>query len=315
MQQANTDEIGDEAAGWVVRMDSSSWSDSDEAELQSWLSGDVRRRGELLRAQAAWMTLDPVTEEKQARWRPAVAMPRRSVLAGAGAALAASIVGGIIWTNSATAYSTAIGEILRVPLNDGSTATINSDSEIRVKFKAAERGVELEKGEVWFQVAKDAERPFVVTAGQVVAKAVGTAFSVRRREQGADVLVTEGVVEVWAAQADGHRIKLLAGQSAFVGDNAAIQVAAGGPVAIDRALAWRSGSIDLAGETLADAIETFNRYNSRKLILVDQHLAHERFDGVFHTNDPEGFALVVRGSLNVPIDRSDPAFIRIGRPR
>jgi transmembrane sensor len=315
MQYGSTDEIGDNAAHWVVRMDAGTWTNADETELQAWFAEDVRHRGELLRAQAAWMTLDPVAEEAHGRWRPTVAMPRRFFLAGAGGALAASIISGIVWSSAATAYSTDIGEIRRVPLSDGSTATINSDSEIRVKFKATERSVRLQRGEAWFQVAKDAHRPFVVKAGQVVAQAVGTAFSVRRRDQGADILVTEGVVEVWAAQADGHRVRLLAGQSAFVRDNAAIHVKTGGPAALERALAWRDGSIDLAGETLAEAIDTFNRYNTRKLVLADPRLARERFDGVFHTNDPEGFALVVRGSLDVPVDRSDPSFIRIGRPR
>jgi transmembrane sensor len=315
MRHQESDEIGDEAASWVIRMDTDEWSDTDEAELQAWLSADGRRRGALLQAQAVWMTLDPVAEKGNTGWRPAVAVPRRSILAGAGAALAATIIGGVIWTNSPTAYSTDIGEIRRVPLSDGSTATINSDSDIEVTFRATERGVKVARGEAWFQVAKDARRPFVVKAGQVVAQAVGTAFSVRRRDDGADVFVTEGVVEVWAAQADGHRARLVAGQSAFIGDNAAIQVTAGGTTAVERALAWRSGSIDLAGETLAEAIDTFNRYNRRKLVLADPRLGRERFDGVFHTNDPEGFALVVRSSLDVPVDRSDPAFIRIGRPR
>jgi transmembrane sensor len=314
MRNATTDEVGNEAARWAVRMEADTWLEEDEAELQSWLGADARRSGELLFAQAAWMTLDPSVEEAPVRRRPHVTMPRRSVLAGLGSAVAASVISGIVWSNAATAYSTDIGEIRRVPLSDGSIVTINSDSEVRVTFKASQRDVRIAKGEAWFQVAKDAQRPFVVTAGEVVAKAVGTAFSVRRKDQGADILVTEGAVEVWAAQADGHRVRIGAGQSAFVSDNSAIQVTTQGPM-IERALLWRSGSIDLAGDTLAQAIETFNRYNRRKLVLVDQRLAGERFDGVFHTNDPEGFAMIVRGSLDVPVDRSDPTVIRIGRRR
>jgi transmembrane sensor len=214
--------------------------------------------------------------------------------------------------NSGTTYRTELGEIRRVPLSDGSTALINSDSEVRVKLAERRRNVRLANGEAWFRVAKDPHRPFVVQAGQIVVQAVGTAFSVRRRDQGADVIVTEGVVEVWAAPADGYKTRLEAGQRAFIGDNAAVHLAKESTASVERALAWRVGSIDLAGETLAMAVEDFNRYNHRKLILLDQRLANEQFDGTFRTDDPEGFAASVGRSFGVPVYAQDPGEIRIG---
>jgi transmembrane sensor len=81
---------------------------------------------------------------------------------------------------------------------------------------------------------------------------------------------------------------------------------------VDRALAWRNGKIHLAGSSLAEAVAEFNRYNGRKLVLADQDLAGERFDGVFRTDDPEGFAKAVKESLGVPIDLGQSE-LRIGR--
>jgi transmembrane sensor len=52
-------------------------------------------------------------------------------------------------------------------------------------MKPGLRQVKLDRGEAWFQVAKDPQRPFVVESGPVRVRAVGTAFSVRRREGGA----------------------------------------------------------------------------------------------------------------------------------
>src|SRR3546814_2061558 len=97
-----------------------------------------------------------------------------------------------------TSYATSVGEIRRVPLADGSIAAINTASAIDVKLDDAARHVRVVEGEAWFQVARDKQRPFVVAAGRARVRAVGTAFSVRRRAGGADVLVTEGEVEVWA---------------------------------------------------------------------------------------------------------------------
>ena len=55
-------------------------------------------------------------------------------------------------------------------------AAINTDTTLDVRFQKTERAVKLDRGEAWFQVAKDRARPFVVAAGGIRVQAVGTAF-------------------------------------------------------------------------------------------------------------------------------------------
>jgi transmembrane sensor len=183
-----------------------------------------------------------------------------------------------------------------------------------VDLQKSVRLVRIERGEAWFQVAKDADRPFLVEAGRVRVQAVGTAFSVRRVEDGVEVLVTEGVVEAWAQGAEGQTIRIAAGARAFVGENAAVKRGPPEVSGVDRALAWRNGKIDLVGQPLSEAVAEFNRYNRRQLIIADPRLANEQFDGVFRTDDPAGFANMIHTSLDVPIDMSSPEQILIGRP-
>ena len=301
-----------EAATWVARMDGGAWDRDSEAELQSWLDADPRHRGALLRAQAAWMTLNQSRRAtRTAKVQKLPLLHRRSLLAGA-AALAASVAGGLIWFSGGERYATEVGEIRRVPLSDGSVAAINTASTLVVDFTVRGRDVKLEHGEAWFEVARNPARPFLVSAGPVRVRAVGTAFSVRRREGGADVLVTEGVVEAWTDGARDKAIRLAAGERAFLAGNASIKREAAPPSAVDRALAWRDGKIDLVGEPLGEAVAEINRYNRRRIRITDPSIAEERFDGVFRTDDPEGFALAVKQSLGVPVDVSDPSEIRIG---
>jgi len=316
MTDRRAGDIDAEAARYVARMDGDDWSDANEDELDAWLARDPRHPGALLRAQAAWMTLDrPFAAHAASRDRaaPAPRFSRRGLLAGGGAAIAASIAG-VALLSGGTSYATAVGEIRRVPLGDGSIAAINTASAIEVRLAETGRDVRLDRGEAWFQVASDSNRPFVVAAGRARIRAVGTAFSVRRGDRGAHVLVTEGVVEVWADGAEGHRVRLAAGSRAFVADDAAIAETPAAPSAIDRALAWRNGKIDLAGDRLDAAAAEFNRYNRRRIVVGDPAIAGERFDGVFRTDDPEGFAKAVEVSLGVPVDLSDPTQIRIGTP-
>ena len=322
MSEATQQADADAAARWVARMDADAWSEADAAELERWLAEDPRRNGLLLRTQALWQApqigaqLDVGTpgaqEEGVHAGRPSP-WRRRGVLGGLVAASAAGIVGALLFPGRGVAYVTKVGEIRRVPLVDGSVMTINSGSALQVRMATQAREVELAEGEAWFEVAKDATRPFVVASGKVRAQAIGTAFSVRRRDNGVEVLVTEGVVETWSEEDQGQRVRLSAGQSARINDRAIVHYETTKASAVDRALAWRSGMIDLNGTTLADAADEFNRYNERQIVIADPDAAGERFDGLFRINDPEGFAGAVRDALDLSVNTDDPRFIRIQR--
>ena len=304
-------QIQDEANHWAARMDGADWNIELEAELSTWLDTDRRHRGALLRAQAAWAMLDlDLAAAPRLSSRNPLRMDRRWMIGGgAAAAVVASIGAGVIWTGRIVKYETATGEIRRLPLKDGSTAVINTGSRVDVKFEPNVRHLVVSRGQAWFDVAKDPNRPFVVEAGKIRVQAMGTAFSVFRREGGADIVVSEGIVKVWSEEAPTASVEISAGSGAFVANDAAVRFH---DDPVDQSLAWRSGEIELSATALGQAISEFNRYNQRRLILDDLSLSDRQFDGVFRANDPVGFATVVGSTLRVPVDLSDPNVIRIG---
>ncbi|RZF65430.1 DUF4880 domain-containing protein [Sphingomonas populi] len=326
MSRPSLTDMRDEANAWVARMDQGNWSPTDEARLQDWLAVDPSRHGALLQAQAMWTMLRP-TAEPPARHNdvPDLGAPntdgirsrrlpsRRAVIAGGGTALAASLVGGTVLLRPRTVLRTDLGEIRHVPLDDGSIASLNTGSEVDVMFRRNRRDIRLTQGEAWFQVAKNRARPFLVESGPIRVLAVGTAFSVRRREAGADVVVTEGVVEIWSEDVSAKRTRLVEGQSVFMADTAQVHDIAVATTSSDHTLAWRSGRIELVDEPLADAISEFNRYNRRRLVLLDPQIAGKRLDGFFRTDDIDGFARAVNASFDVPVDFSRADEIRIGQ--
>lgn len=298
------------ATEWVARLDRCEPDSRESAELEQWLAQDARHAGAFLRAQAMWKSLDrvqilhrPGGDSVPLAWYQTVsrrAMLRNAAIAG-GAGLAAAAAAGIAFLRTGqNQIATPVGEIRRVPLLDGSLAAVNTDSELIIDFKSDLREVTLQKGEVWFDVAKDRKRPFVVTTGDVRVRAVGTAFSVRKREDGADVLVTEGVVETWSAGGESEKRLVMAGSRVFVSDIAGPSGVVPASAQIDRTLAWREGEIALDGETLTDAAAEFNRYNERKLT-VDPSLTNERLVGWFHTNEPDTFARAAATVLKLKV--------------
>jgi transmembrane sensor len=312
-------EIDEEAADWAARVDAHGLDVEHDPQVQAWLSGDARRAGALLRAQAAISFLD--RGRALANVAPAVEAVvterpnRRGLIVGAGAAAAAALVGGVgLWTARPQRLDTRLGEIRRVPLADGSLVAINTKTALEVAMKPKSRHVVLKEGEAWFQVAKDPERPFVVAAGPVRVRAVGTAFSVRRGDEagaGVDVMVTEGVVETWIEGEQAPRRRLSAG-SRIILASAVSPTVAESPSEIERSLAWRNGEIALDGESLEQAARLFNRYNSRQIVIEDPTLAQERFVGLFQTNEPESFAAAVAATLDAVVS-DDARSIRISR--
>lgn len=302
------------AADWVARIDREGRHAALLHELNLWLSEDARREGALLRAEAAWAMLGsamcstsviaPQVEEPDDAGQRWWQRPKAWVTTGLAAAFVVTISLSTLGGQPDIRYATAVGEVRRVPLADGSIASINSDADVAITVGSDRRTAEIRRGEAWFQVARDKRRPFTVHAGRVRVQAVGTAFAVHRLATGAEILVTEGVVEAWADGAEGHRIRLRAGQRAFVANNAAIREIPAGASEVDRALSWRAGKLDLAGETLDHAIAQLNRYNARKLTLASPALGKERLYGIFRTDDPEGFANTVAASLDMTVEMS-----------
>lgn len=294
------DEVDDAATRWAIRLDGEPLSDEELHALDIWLAADPRRRGSLLRAEAALAYLDrgralaEPTPDRIEGYR-APTFGRRALLVGGslGGLASAGFLGLVLMRPRPVEIQTAIGEMRRVPLPDGSVASVNTNSRVAVAMRTQRREVKLEEGEAWFQVAHDTARPFVVEAGEVRVQAVGTAFSVRKREGGADVLVTEGSVEAWIAGHEQDRTRIAAGSKSFVADaTPGIEVIeASGE--LDRALAWRTGELALNGESLAYAASELNRYNSRKLVIDDATLAREPLVGYFRTDQPENFGRAV----------------------
>ncbi len=211
-------------------------------------------------------------------------------------------------------YSNPEAVARRVELRDGSIIHLNTGSELRVDFSARERCVRLQSGEAYFEVAHDASRPFVVLAGGVVVRAIGTAFNVRLASANVEVLVEEGRVEVAPVVA----ARVAAGAPA----PAAPQLGAGERTQVPRAdaieppqierverrelreaLAWHRQTVVLADIALEDVIARFNRRNEIQLVLADAELRGRRVGGMLFLDQVEAFVALLEQGGDIVAER------------
>lgn len=304
----NSRKSDSQAARWVVRLGGGPLLPHEQRELDAWLEGDHRNRGAFVRAQAAWLDLDRVAALSRPGGgsysgpdtpseRPV--LRRRWVLAaGLGTVAVAGAGGWWSWQGRGRSYVSGGGEIRRVTLADGSTMTLNSSSSVRVDYTSAQRSVSLERGEALFEVAKDRTRPFVVSAGNLSVRAVGTAFAVWRRDIRTDVTVAEGIVEVF----DSHglrrqRATRLVANELGVATRTGLRIQRLTPQDLDRRLAWRAGMLVFDGETLSEAVREINLYGGKPIRIDDPQLAARPVVGLFRAGDPEEFARTIATAL------------------
>jgi transmembrane sensor len=209
-----------------------------------------------------------------------------TVLLGFGATLMLIFSGAF----APNAYSTAVGELRKIQLPDGSTVELNTRSEIRVDFNAHRRDVRLVNGEAFFAVAKDSKRPFRVLSDSAQIRAIGTQFTVYRKTNQIIVTVVEGKV---AAQNHHKRLELTAGYQGIIESRVPTPALAirAARVNAERATSWRQHRLIFDNQPLSSVIAEFNRYNRQQLVVEDAELAAQGISGVFDPDKPQGLIL------------------------
>ena len=202
-----------------------------------------------------------------------------------------------------TSYSTSVGQVRTLTLEDGSEVDLDTQSALRARLSLAHRDVELQRGQALFTPRRDWLRPFDVTVNQHVVHAMGTRFLIdRKSDDEFQTLVAEGRVEIYpkenaAATSPSPPQTIAAGQVLTVGPNGT-HVDDLSTSQVEQRLAWRHGMIDL-NETLAEAVADFNRYNKRKLVIDDADLETLPVAGRYDAHKPDVFADDLVNSHNI----------------
>lgn len=163
--------------------------------------------------------------------------------------------------------STPKGGQYQIVLPDGSRVWLNAASSIRfpVSFAGNERQVEVD-GEVYFEVKKDAVRPFSVTANQSRIDVLGTSFNVNAysNEDTLRTTLVEGSVRVNAGSRSGI---LSPGEQAQVnaaGKKPDMQIISN--VDIDKVLAWKNGYFNFENASLEMAMKQLERWYNIEVV-------------------------------------------------
>ena len=343
-QDAERDPIHEQAAEWFAQLQDPQVSLELTLEWQRWMSKDSRNAHAFARIEEAWNTLGevspvPVTPVVESDpydgttplsdfRRPSFVRRHRVPLA-----IAASVVLGMLLALVSAnrdllsgragpeILRTAIGENRSVRLQDGSRVTLGGGTEIHIMLRKDSRHISLMKGEAFFKVAKDAARPFIVSAGDAAVTAVGTEFNVRRGDDRITVAVLEGRVVV--ERSSGLIPTALLRE--FKPELVPVQVDAGQQTRVDdggierateladalAATAWRAGRLAYQREPLHYVLADVNRYAVKPIVAEDETVGSLKITGTVASDNVEEWIASLESVFGLEaVEESDRIVLR-----
>ena len=328
-------EIEAEAASWLSLLGRDSVSNDERVKFNNWFNQSDRHREVFESMSALWGDLDrlkdliDIGEASLERNRPCSQPVSRRSAAAIAASIFAIVLGGAYWlqqgyrASQTGEFATRTGEQRTLELVDGSSIILNTGSLLKVEFTQAERSVRLLEGEAFFEVAKEARRPFVVYAANGAAKAVGTAFTVRVRDGRAlEVTVAEGRVallsmidpEPTAASledaAHATVTELTAGQSVIY-ENEVEQLELIETADLNRKLSWRQGILAYAGEPLEDVVADISRYTDIRIEITESELRSLPVGGYFKVGETDALFDSLELTFGISVERVGDDYVKL----
>ncbi len=339
----NLESIEAEAASWITVLGREKVTKAEMAELKLWLNQSERHRSVFNDLTGLWddlsvlKELDDIAEsvstlpEQQSIFRQ-----RRSFLAIAASIFICLIISGSLYWQHLTEFNqqeqliTAVGEQRTVTLSDGSTIHINTNSQLEIDFSRGKRIIRLLKGEAYFTVAKNKQRPFYVYAGDGIVQAIGTAFNVRLKlldeievtvEEGLVALASlatqepvtskkTGLIATSSPQKERFLAELSAGQRTTFGHTVEKIELIQTPE-LNRKLAWRQGVLAYSNDPLLKVIDDISRYTNITIEIAEPSLRTLPIAGYFRVGEVEALFDSLEITFGLDVERINKNYVRL----
>lgn len=175
-----------------------------------------------------------------------------------------------------------IGLDYHLELEDGTQVWLNSATQLKfpLKFSKDSRNVTI-KGEAYFEIAKDANRPFLVNINHGAVKVLGTSFNINNYDpEDIRVALVEGSVQVQHASS---QMVIKPGFEASAGKSQEISVK---PFDADEVLAWRSGRFYFNDKTVQEIMQVIPRLYGVNVQIDNPTIKEKLFTGVINRHKP-----------------------------
>lgn len=278
--------LSDEATEWLIRVRERPDDPDLRSAFEEWILRSPAHRREWERTCRAWRVLGEARKpaSSASRQRKTATVPRTygvAAIAGAGLCLAILFAPSLLIRMRAD-FTTTTGVSQAITLEDGSRVLLAPDSALASQFSGAKRGVVLLKGEAFFDVAHDRNKPFVVEGGGLNIEVLGTAFDVKLDSNQSEVALARGSIK---ASASASIETLVPGDVLELDHNS--QSVTKTRIPVEDIGSWRDGRLYVVDAPIGSVVAQIQRYHSAWISIPDRALATQRVTGIYDLTTPD----------------------------
>ena len=182
-------------------------------------------------------------------------------------------------------------------LNDGSVIYIaqNSLFSFPKEFESDSRNVAL-KGEAFFDIASNPEKPFIIETDEALIEVLGTAFNVKTQDGHAfELSVDRGKVKVTLKNDPSHSELVVAGEKINTVKNNFVKT----KYIADRANMWYKQRMHFKDESLQNIIRVLNRNFNTTFAIAEKETGNRKLTVTFNNETAETMTELICVTLNL----------------
>ena len=197
-------------------------------------------------------------------------------------------------------------------LPDGSTAYLNKKTELQYEYNPREktRKVKL-KGEAYFTVKHEEEKPFIIEADEILVRDIGTEFNLKAYpdKDTIEIVVTHGEVQFYTQQDPGLNLK--AGEKAIYSKRAKEFYRIEKPDT--NTLSYKTKVFSFNNTELQSVVALLNDVYNSKISLASESIYTCRLTANFKEDDPEIIVEVIAETMGLELTKKDDQLILSGK--
>lgn len=189
------------------------------------------------------------------------------------------------------------GEVKEAVLPDGSVVTLNRNSHLSYarKFRGQDRLVSL-RGEAFFKVASDRNKPFIISVNDLHVAVTGTSFNIKSRNGLTEVIVETGSVDV---SRGGEKVTLQPGEKATSGNREGGLVKQRTSSALYKY--YRTNKFVCNATPLQELVDALNEAYGVRILVPDPALQQQTITTIFENESLDRILEVISDTFNITV--------------
>lgn len=219
----------------------------------------------------------------------------------------AGLAGVSLYLNSRSVATLSVhsaGHVVSRTLADGSLVTLNRNSSLVYpsRFNGKSRSVSL-KGEAFFNIKPDSNKPFIIRINNITVTVVGTSFNIKSRKGRTEVIVKTGVVQVTRNR---DKVEVRAGEKVVAGDKGTLSKEPNAATLYD---SYISRTFVCRNTPLPELVAAVNDAYGVQIVIGEEKLEDARINTTLKNQPLEEVLRVLRETLGVQVLREDDKII------